>query len=153
MKIVAAAGAVAFVAVAGLYLLFGSWGVNFPALVFYSYSVQPPAGGNGAVADFAGVLASFLFVFVCGLFFYGWLGVAAMAAEATKYSNFLLMQRLQTTEFLFALPQLLALTAASLACEAVEAPAERRKLFLYAGLFFAAGLALLFAVYYLTRTA
>lgn len=152
MKIVAAAGAVAFVAAAGFYLLFGSWGANFQPLVFYAYLLQPDAQGSGMVADFVSVFASFLFVFVCGLFFYGWLGVAAMAAEATKYSSFFLTQRLQATEFLFALPQLLALTSASLVCEAVsENGAERRKLLLHSGLFFAGGLALLLAVYHLTR--
>ena len=152
MNLVTAVGAAAFVAAALFYLYFGSVQVNFPNPSFYSVQLQEGGRADQSVQSFDSLLAGYFFVFVSGLFAYGWTGVLAMAAEGAKNASLFLTQKLSPTEFFFGFPQLLALASSSVLCQSTLLKGgERRKKQILAAALFLIGIMFLAALAYARR--
>ncbi len=100
----------ALIAAAGIYLAVTAAGVTLPEVPpLYYYGLED--WGSGKAAGLPGVVLAYLFVAVASLLFFGHAAPLAMALEGLKYASAYSHASVHPYDFLFALPQFVAVYA------------------------------------------
>ncbi len=140
----------AFVATAGLYLAITASGASLPQVPsLYYYGLED--WGNGKAVSLAGVVLAYLFVSVAALLFFGHAAPLAMAMEGLKYASAYSHASVHPYDFLFVIPQFIAVYAGLRLSANAEADFDHRgtvfKQWQFPLLLYVAGAALALVLY------
>ena len=117
--------AAAFAVAAGGYVGLSTAGVKLPIVPpLYYYGLE--AWGYGHAADLVGIMLAYLFVAMSSLLFFGRAAPLAMALEGLKYASLYTYGRVYPFDFLFVVPQLVAVYAGLMLSANAEADFDHK---------------------------